>query len=354
MRCVTGAAGFIGSNFVLDWFSCGDEPVVSLDKLTYAGNRANLASLDGDDRHVFVRGDIGDKEGVASLLQKYRPRAILNFAAETHVDRSISGPEVFAQTNVIGTFRLLEATLDYWKKLPKTEQTAFRFVQISTDEVFGALDCDEPPFEETSPFLPNSPYAASKASADHFVRAFGKTYGLPTLVTHCSNNYGPRHFPEKLIPLVICNALKGEALPIYGTGQNIRDWVYVSDHCAALRAVLQKGQVGEHYNIGGGQEVTNIDLVTMLCENLDVMRPRADGRSYKEQIEFVPDRPGHDFRYAINAAKVQSETGWTPQETLKTGLSKTVAWYLENQTWVESVTSGTYRQWMTSQYGKVA
>ncbi|WP_416310813.1 dTDP-glucose 4,6-dehydratase [Pseudomonas sp. W03] len=347
---VTGSAGFIGSNFVLDWFAGHDEPVVSLDKLTYAGNRANLGSLDGDERHTFVHGDIGDSPLVAGLLKQHQPRAVLNFAAESHVDRSILGPEDFIQTNVVGTFHLLEAVRAYWCTLDTPHKVEFRFLHVSTDEVYGSLAPDAPAFTENNPYQPNSPYSASKAASDHLVRAYHHTYGLPVLTTNCSNNYGPYHFPEKLIPLVIRNALAGEALPIYGDGQQIRDWLYVKDHCSAIRRVLEAGNVGETYNVGGWNEKANLEVVHHICDTLDQEAPRSDGHSYREQINFVKDRPGHDRRYAIDATRLERELGWKPAETFETGIAKTVRWYLDNQGWVENVVSGAYREWLSRQY----
>jgi dTDP-glucose 4,6-dehydratase len=347
---VTGGAGFIGSNFVLDWLATEDEPVVNLDKLTYAGNLRNLASLTGDKRHVFVRGDIADYNTVLRLLRAYRVRAIVHLAAESHVDRSLHGPDNFIQSNVVGTFRLLEAARTYWNELPGAERDAFRFLHVSTDEVYGSLTPDAPPFRETNRYEPNSPYSASKAASDHLVRAYGHSYGLPALTTNCSNNYGPFQFPEKLIPLCIHNALAGKPLPIYGDGQQIRDWLYVKDHCRALRLVLAAGRVGEVYNIGGSCEKTNLEVVRALCAILDAERPRADGASYARQITFVADRPGHDRRYAIDASKIARELGWKPQETFETGLVKTVRWYLDNAEWVREVTSGEYRSWIARQY----
>lgn len=347
---VTGSAGFIGANFVLDWLALGDEPVVSLDKLTYAGNRQNLARLDGDVRHTFVHGDIGDTALVAELLATHQPRAVLNFAAESHVDRSIHGPEDFIQTNIVGTFRLLEAIKAHWLGLAPANAEAFRFLHVSTDEVYGSLSLDDPAFTESHQYEPNSPYSASKAASDHLVRAYHHTYGLPVLTTNCSNNYGPYHFPEKLIPLVIHNALAGKALPIYGDGQQIRDWLYVTDHCSAIRRVLADGRLGETYNVGGWNEKANLEVVNTLCAILDQEQPRADGRSYSEQISFVKDRPGHDRRYAIDASKLERELGWKPAETFETGIRKTVRWYLDNQAWVEHITSGAYRDWMSRQY----
>jgi dTDP-glucose 4,6-dehydratase len=347
---VTGGAGFIGANFILDWLAEGGCTVVNLDKLTYAGNLENLATLEGDHRHVFVQGDIGDRALVGRLLATWRPRAILNFAAESHVDRSIHGPEDFIQTNVVGTFHLLEEVRAYWLSLCETERMAFRFLHVSTDEVYGSLGPQDPPFSETTPYAPNSPYSASKAASDHLVRAYHHTYGLQTLTTNCSNNYGPYQFPEKLIPLVLHNALSGKPLPIYGDGGNVRDWLYVADHCAAIRLVLEKGRVGETYNIGGCNEKTNLEVVHTLCDILDEMRPRADGKSYREQITFVPDRPGHDRRYAIDARKLIGELAWQPRETFQSGIRKTVAWYLDHQDWVAHVTSGEYRRWVEKHY----
>jgi len=351
MILVTGCAGFIGSNFVHTWLQNNDEPVVNLDKLTYAGNLDNLSALSEDKRHIFVQGDIGDRALVDALLAKHKPRAILNFAAESHVDRSIHGPGDFIQTNVVGTFNLLEAVRAYWSALPEPEKQAFRFLHVSTDEVYGTLAAEDPPFAETNPFEPNSPYAASKASSDHLVRAWHHTYGLPVLTTNCSNNYGPFHFPEKLIPLVILNALNGKPLPIYGDGQQVRDWLYVKDHCHAIARVLEAGRVGETYNVGGWNEKANLDFLKTICARLDQLRPRPDGKPYAEQITYVTDRPGHDRRYAIDARKIERELGWKPQETFETGIEKTVQWYLDNPTWVEGVTSGEYRKWLGKQYG---
>ena len=350
MILVTGGAGFIGSNFVLDWLSAGDESIVNLDLLTYAGNLENLSSLDDDPRHTFVRGDIGDSKLVAELLQEYKPRAVINFAAESHVDRSIHGPEDFIQTNVVGTFHLLESVRAYWSQLDGNAKSDFRFLHVSTDEVYGTLGESDPAFTETTPYAPNSPYSASKAASDHLVRAYHHTYGLPALTTNCSNNYGPYHFPEKLIPLCLLNAMAGKPLPIYGDGQQVRDWLYVKDHCSAIRSVLSDGLVGETYNVGGWNEKANLDVVKTLCEILDKLRPRPDGVSYKAQITFVKDRPGHDRRYAIDATKIERELGWRPQETFETGIAKTVAWYLENQSWVSNLVSGEYRQWLNKQY----
>ncbi|WP_336728723.1 dTDP-glucose 4,6-dehydratase [Achromobacter ruhlandii] len=348
---VSGGAGFIGSNFVLDWFGDSGEPVITLDKLTYAGNPANLASLQGDSRHELVVGDIGDTALVTALLDQHRPRAVINFAAESHVDRSILGPGEFIQTNIVGTFNLLEAVRAYWVELPPPERAAFRFLHISTDEVYGSLEPEAAAFSETHRYEPNSPYSASKAASDHLVRAYHHTYGVPVLTTNCSNNYGPYHFPEKLIPLVIHNALGGQPLPIYGDGQQIRDWLYVKDHCSAIRAVLASGRPGETYNVGGGNEMSNLDVVKTICHLLDEMKPRADGQPYETQITFVKDRPGHDRRYAIDARKLERELGWKPAETFASGIRKTVRWYLDNPQWVADVTSGAYRNWMKAQYG---
>lgn len=345
---VTGGAGFIGSNFVLDWLGETDEPVVNLDKLTYAGNQHNLASLENDERHVFVRGDIGDQGLVADLLARHRPRAVVNFAAESHVDRSIHGPADFIQTNVVGTFNLLEAVRAHWQGLPQTEKEAFRFFHVSTDEVYGSLGPNDPPFTEATPYAPNSPYSASKASSDHLVRAYHHTYGLPTLVSNCSNNYGPYQFPEKLIPLVILNAVQGKPLPIYGDGKNVRDWLYVGDHCTAIRRVLAEGRPGETYNIGGNSEKTNLEVVSAVCAILDELRPQ--GGPHERLITFVKDRPGHDRRYAVDARKVAQELDWRPEGNFVTGLRKTVEWYLENKEWVENVASGEYRQWVEANY----
>ena len=347
---VTGSAGFIGANFVLDWLAQSDETVINLDKLTYAGNLQNLDSVKDDPRHIFVHGDIGDDTLVPALLAQYQPRAIINFAAESHVDRSIHGPEDFIQTNIVGTFRLLESTRAYWSKLPETDKQQFRFLHVSTDEVYGSLAPTDPAFTEQNKYEPNSPYSASKAASDHLVRAYHHTYGLPVLTTNCSNNYGPYLFPEKLIPLIIHNALTGKALPIYGDGQQIRDWLYVKDHCAAIRRVLEAGQLGETYNVGGWNEKANIDVVHTLCDILDEEQPRSDGKSYREQITFVKDRPGHDRRYAIDASRLERELGWKPAETFETGIRKTVRWYLDNQDWVQNVTSGAYRDWVGQQY----
>ncbi|ARU06312.1 dTDP-glucose 4,6-dehydratase [Comamonas serinivorans] len=347
---VTGGAGFIGSNFVLDWLAAHDEPVVNLDALTYAGNLANLASLEGDARHHFVQADIGDRERVAALLAEFRPRAVLNFAAESHVDRSIHGAGEFIQTNIVGTFQLLEAVRAHWAALPAAEQADFRFLHVSTDEVYGSLSVDQEPFTEQYPYEPNSPYSASKAASDHLVRAWHHTYGLPVLTTNCSNNYGPFHFPEKLIPLMIVNALAGKALPIYGDGLQIRDWLYVKDHCSAIRRVLSAGRVGETYNVGGWNEKPNVEIVHTICDLLDQLRPREAGGSYREQITHVTDRPGHDRRYAIDARKIERELGWKPAETFETGIRKTVQWYLDHPEWVAQVQSGAYRDWLATHY----
>jgi dTDP-glucose 4,6-dehydratase len=350
MILVTGGAGFIGANFVLDWLAQSGETVINLDALTYAGNRENLASLAGDERHVFVQGDIGDSTLVADLFARHQPRAIINFAAESHVDRSIHGPEDFIQTNIVGTFRLLEAVRAYWNKLEDEAKQNFRFLHVSTDEVYGSLAKDDPAFTETNRYEPNSPYSASKAASDHLVRSYHHTYGLPVLTTNCSNNYGPYHFPEKLIPLIIVNALAGKSLPVYGDGQQIRDWLYVKDHCSAIRRVLEAGKAGEVYNIGGWNEKPNIDIVNTVCALLDELRAREDGKSYREQITYVTDRPGHDRRYAIDASKIERELGWKPAETFDTGIRKTVQWYLENQDWVANVQSGAYRDWVEKNY----
>ncbi len=348
---VTGGAGFIGSNFVLDWLAASDEPVVTLDALTYAGNLANLVSLKGDTRHHFARGSIADSALIGQLLRGHDVRAVINFAAESHVDRSISGPAPFFETNVMGTLNLLEAVKAYVAALDEAKRQSFRFLHVSTDEVYGTLERDEAPFAETNAYKPNSPYAASKASSDHLVRAYRETYGLPTIVTNCSNNYGPLQFPEKLIPLIIHNALNGKALPIYGDGLQVRDWLYVSDHCSALRRVLEAGVPGETYNIGGDNQKTNIEVVRTICTLLDAKRPRADGASYATQITHVADRPGHDRRYAIDPRKLSGELGWRPAEAFESGLAKTVDWYLANEAWVTDVTSGAYREWVARQYG---
>jgi len=350
MILVTGGAGFIGANFVLDWLAHSDEPVVTLDKLTYAGNIENLQSLQGDARHTLVQGDIGDRALVARLLKEHQPRAVVNFAAESHVDRSIHGPGEFIHTNIVGTYELLEAVRAYWSVLAAPEKEAFRFLHVSTDEVYGSLKRDDPAFTESNHIEPNSPYSASKAASDHLVRAWHHTYGLPVLTTNCSNNYGPYHFPEKLIPLLIVNSLAGKPLPVYGDGQQIRDWLYVKDHCSAIRRVLEAGRVGETYNVGGWNEKANLDIVHTVCALLDELRPRADGKPYKEQITYVTDRPGHDRRYAIDARKLERELGWKPAETFESGIRKTVQWYLANPDWVTHVQSGAYREWVQKQY----
>ena len=347
---VTGGAGFIGSNFILDWFDHSDESVINLDKLTYAGNLMNLASLQGKPQHLFVHGDINDREQVLDLLSDHHIRAVIHFAAESHVDRSIHGPEAFIQTNIVGTLRLLEAAKQYWTHLSSYDKDNFRFIHVSTDEVFGSLEKNAPAFTELSRYEPNSPYSASKASSDHLVRAFHHTYGLPVIITNCSNNYGPYQFPEKLIPLCIHHALTGKSIPIYGDGSQVRDWLYVSDHCGAIRRILEQGAVGDRYNIGGWNEKTNIDVVKAICAELDKKTPRVDGESYTKQITYVTDRPGHDQRYAIDAKKLESQLAWIPSQTFEEGLKKTIAWYLENETWVRDVTSGHYRHWMEQQY----
>lgn len=349
---VTGGAGFIGANFVLDWIAASDAAVVNLDKLTYAGNPSNLESVRRHPRHVFVRGDIGDAALLAQLLTQHRPRAIVHFAAESHVDRSIHGPAEFVQTNVVGTFTLLESARAYWQTLPEAERGVFRFLHVSTDEVYGSLAPDDPPFRETTPYAPNSPYAASKAASDHLVRAYHHTYGLPTLTTNCSNNYGPYQFPEKLIPLMILNALDGKPLPVYGDGLNVRDWLYVGDHCEAVRLVLERGHVGETYNIGGRSEKTNMEVVKTICEILDELRPSPRVTSHESLITFVKDRPGHDRRYAMDAARIARELGWRPRQTFAEGIRRTVEWYLDNLDWVQGVKTGAYQQWMDVNYGK--
>ncbi|MDP3355569.1 MAG: dTDP-glucose 4,6-dehydratase [Polaromonas sp.] len=354
MILVTGGAGFIGANFVLDWLAGHDEPVVNLDKLTYAGNRESLAELRDDPRHIFVRGDIGDGSLVSELLSRHQVRAVVNFAAESHVDRSISSPEDFIQTNVVGSFRLLEAVRTYWDGLTGAVKEEFRFLHVSTDEVYGSLAPAAPAFTEAHSYQPNSPYSASKAASDHLVRAYHHTYGLPVLTTNCSNNYGPFHFPEKLIPLMIVNALAGKPLPVYGDGMQVRDWLYVGDHCSAVRRVLEAGKVGEVYNVGGWNEKPNIDIVNIVCELLDELQPRPDGKRYREQITYIKDRPGHDRRCAIDARKIQSELGWKPAETFETGIRKTVNWYLANPQWVEHVRSGAYKDWVDAHYAVVA
>ncbi len=349
MILVTGGAGFIGANFVLDWLAASDEPVINLDALTYAGNRETLAPLEGDARHLFVHGDICDRALVERLFAEHKPRAVVHFAAESHVDRSIHGPGAFVRTNVDGTFTLLEAARMHWSALPAGEREAFRFLHVSTDEVYGSLGPNDPAFTETKAYEPNSPYSASKAASDHLVRAWHHTYGLPVLTTNCSNNYGPYQFPEKLIPLMIVNALAGKPLPIYGDGQNVRDWLYVGDHCGAIREVLARGRLGETYNVGGWNEMANIDIVRALCALLDELRPDADG-SYARLITYVKDRPGHDRRYAIDARKIERELGWRPAETFQTGIRKTVQWYLDNPGWIANVQSGAYRDWVARNY----
>ena len=350
MILITGGAGFIGGNFVLDWLAQHNEPILNLDKLTYAGNLETLAAVQDDPRHLFVQGDIGDAQLVSRLLAEHQPRAILNFAAESHVDRSIHGPEDFIQTNIVGTFHLLECARAYYNGLQGQAKEAFRFLHVSTDEVYGTLAPDAPAFTEQHRYEPNSPYSASKAASDHLVRAYHHTYGLPVLTTNCSNNYGPYHFPEKLIPLMIVNALAGKPLPVYGDGMQVRDWLYVKDHCSAIRRVLEAGQLGETYNVGGWNEKPNIDIVHTVCRLLDQLRPRADGRSYAEQITHVTDRPGHDRRYAIDAHKIERELGWKPAETFESGIAKTVQWYLDHPQWVANVQSGAYREWVNKQY----
>jgi dTDP-glucose 4,6-dehydratase len=351
MIFVTGGAGFIGANFVHQWLAADSEPVLVIDKLTYAGNLENLAALQGDARFGFAQVDICDREGIARLLARHRPRALLHFAAESHVDRSISGPGEFVRTNINGTFELLETTRAYWSELPGDERDGFRFLHVSTDEVYGSLGETDPAFAETTPYAPNSPYAASKAASDHLVRAYRHTYGLPTLTTNCSNNYGPYQFPEKLIPLMILSALEGKPLPVYGDGRNIRDWLYVADHCAAIREVLARGRCGETYNIGGGVEKRNIEVVRTVCAFLDELRPKPGGR-YAEQIRLVTDRPGHDRRYAIDASKLTAELGWQPAHTFERGLRRTVQWYVENEGWIARVRDGSYRRWIERNYAQ--
>lgn len=351
MILVTGCAGFIGSNFIHTWLEKHDEGVINVDKLTYAGNLENLAAFTKDPRHHFVQGDIGDRVLIEKLLSTHQPRAVLNFAAESHVDRSIHGPKDFIETNIVGTFNLLESVRTYWSALATEEKAAFRFLHVSTDEVYGTLSPTEPPFAETNAYMPNSPYAASKAASDHLVRAWHHTYGLPVITTNCSNNYGPFHFPEKLIPLIIMNALNGKPLPIYGDGQQVRDWLYVQDHTRAIAHVLEGGRIGETYNIGGWNEKANIDVVKLICSRLDALKPSADGKPYADQITYVTDRPGHDRRYAIDARKIERELGWKPSETFETGIQKTIQWYLDNPEWVAHVSSGEYRQWVDKQYG---
>jgi dTDP-glucose 4,6-dehydratase len=347
---ITGGAGFIGSNFVLHWLANEPSSVLNLDKLTYAGNPANLASISSDRRYKFVQGDICDRELVADLLLANRPRAIVHFAAESHVDRSIHGPDDFVRTNVNGTFSLLEEARAYWSGLNPEEKNAFRFLHVSTDEVYGSLSATEPAFSETTRYAPNSPYSASKAASDHLVRAYHHTYGMPVLTTNCSNNYGPFQFPEKLIPLVILHALNAKAIPVYGDGLNVRDWLYVADHCEAIRTVLKRGRSGETYNIGGRNEIKNIDVVNTICSVLDELRPNDLVIPHKKLITFVKDRPGHDRRYAMDATKIEAELGWRPRETFESGIRKTIQWYLDNEPWIQGVTSGNYRQWMATQY----
>ena len=349
MIFVTGGAGFIGSNFVLDWLAQSSETVVNFDKLTYAGNLNNLASISDDPRHIFIQGDINDTTLLSQLFEQHKPRAVVHFAAESHVDRSIHNPGAFVTTNVSGTFSLLEAARAYWNTLSDAERASFRFLHVSTDEVYGTLGADDAPFSETTPYAPNSPYSASKAASDHLVRSYHHTYGFPTLTTNCSNNYGGFHFPEKLIPLIISNARDGKALPIYGDGQQIRDWLYVSDHCTAIRRVLEAGRVGEVYNVGGWNEKANLEVVHTLCDILDKLTPKATG-SYRDQITYVQDRPGHDRRYAIDARKIERELGWKPAETFESGIAKTVQWYMDNQEWVSNVQSGDYQNWLEKNY----
>ena len=347
---VTGAAGFIGSNFVLDWLSQSKENVVSLDLLTYAGNLENLSSLNGSPHHHFVQGNISDLDLISSLLKKYQVRAIVNFAAESHVDRSIHESKDFIETNIVGTYNLLESARSYWHDLDQNLKQDFRFLHISSDEVYGSLDLTDPPSNESNPFKPNSPYSASKAASDHLVRAWFQTYKLPVLTVNSTNNYGPYQFPEKLIPLSILNAIKGKPLPIYGDGQQIRDWLYVKDHCSAICTILNKGRIGETYNVGGWNEKTNLEVVETLCATLDELKPKSNGKSYSDQITFVNDRPGHDRRYGIDASKLKRELGWTSQENFETGLRKTVLWYLENEAWMDHVVSGEYQHWIQKQY----
>lgn len=351
MILVTGGAGFIGGNFILDWLAASGEAVVNLDKLTYAGNPDTLSALSGDQRYLFMRGDIGDRTLVSALLSKHRPRAVVNFAAESHVDRSIHGPREFIQTNVVGTCNLLEAVRGYYDTLSHEHRAAFRFLHVSTDEVYGSLEASDPPFTESTPYRPSSPYSASKAASDHLMRAWFVTYGLPILTVNCSNNFGPYQYPEKLIPLCILNALAAKPLPVYGDGQQRRDWLYVGDHCKALAAVLARGVPGETYNVGGSSEKANVEVVRGVCEILDRLRPRTDGVSYAGQITFVTDRPGHDRRYAVDAARIRNELGWRPEETFESGLLKTVRWYLDNEEWTKKATSGAYRNWVQMHYG---
>jgi dTDP-glucose 4,6-dehydratase len=353
MILITGGAGFIGGNFVLDWLNNqNNENLINIDKLTYAGNLETLTDIKNDSRYHFFQGDIGDKSLITKVFNDLKPRAVINFAAESHVDRSIHGPSEFIKTNIVGTFNLLECARSYWNELPEPQKSSFRFLHVSTDEVYGSLGPNDPPFTENHPYEPNSPYSASKAASDHLIRAWFHTYGFPVLTTNCSNNYGPYHFPEKLIPLCILNALNGKPLPIYGDGQQVRDWLYVKDHCTAIRTVLQKGTLGETYNIGGWNEKANIEVVKQICSILDELRPKNDGKSYAEQITYVKDRPGHDRRYAIDASKIERELGWKPVETFESGIRKTIQWYLDNPKWVEGVVSGNYRQWIDKQYAK--
>lgn len=347
---VTGGAGFIGANFVFDWITNHDETVVNLDKLTYSGNPENLARLANNPRHIFVQDDIGNTSGMDALLAEHRPRAIVNFAAESHVDRSIHGPGAFIETNIVGIYNLLESTRGYWAGLSGEEKQNFRFLHVSTDEVYGSLETDDAPFSENNAYRPNSPYSASKAASDHLVRAWHHTYGLPVLTTNCSNNYGPYQFPEKLVPLIIAKCLAGEPLPIYGDGLQVRDWLYVTDHCSAIRRVLEAGRSGEVYNIGGNSERTNMVVVTTICDIIDRLRPKSDGTSHRDQITHIADRPGHDRRYAVDAGKIAAELGWTPTESFETGMERTIAWYLENQDWCDHVADGSYKDWLEKNY----
>lgn len=339
MILVTGGAGFIGTNFIIDWFVDSEESVLNIDNLTYAGNLSNLQLLSHDPRHIFVKGDIANRNLIDTCLEQYKPRAIIHFAAESHVDRSIQGPEAFIQTNILGTFTLLEAARHYWNKLPSSDMRKFKFLHVSTDEVYGSLGVDDDPFTEMTQIKPNSPYSASKASSDHLVRAWYHTYGLPVMTTNCSNNYGPYQFPEKLIPLMIVNALQGKSLPIYGDGLQVRDWLYVKDHCSAIRCVLQDGSDGEVYNVGGWNEKTNIEIVHTICKLLDLLKPKTDGSSYQNQIKFVPDRLGHDRRYAINAQKINQMLSWKPKENFDSGIRKTIKWYLDNHEWIQLISN---------------
>ena len=347
---VTGGAGFIGSNFIIEWLERHSEPIINVDKLTYSGNLKNLVVLEGDSNHIFAQEDIGNTKAIDQLLKDHKPRFVLNFAAESHVDRSIHSPEEFIQTNIVSTFRLLESVRSYWNDMSNKDKNNFRFLHISTDEVYGSLESSAPAFTETHRYNPNSPYSASKAASDHLVRAYYKTYGIPVLTTNCSNNYGPFQFPEKLIPLTIHNAIQINDIPIYGDGQQIRDWLYVGDHCSAIRCVLKKGEVGDMYNVGGYNENTNLEVANTICEILDELQPRLDGDSYKSLIKFVKDRLGHDKRYAINANKIEKNLNWQPTETFETGLQKTVQWYLNNQDWVANITNRDYRAWIVKQY----